>query len=70
MKIEATIKADDSKDDYFFVRLKTYKQIIEGRFERNEIRHLIEILDNGIGVNLKQTDDIEIHSVPDERGVC
>lgn len=59
MKIEVTIKPDDSKEDYFFITFKTYKQKIEGRFERNEINHLIQTLDNGIGVGLTTKKDEE-----------
>lgn len=57
MKITATIKPDDSKEDYFLVKIKTYKQVIDGRFERNEIRNLIEIFDNAIGVYIKPQED-------------
>lgn len=57
MKIDISVTPDDSKEDYFFVKLKTYKQSIEGRFERNELNHLVQIIDNAIGVYIKPTEE-------------
>ena len=37
-----------NREDYFNLELKTYKEKIEGRFEKSEIRYLIEQLDNAI----------------------
>lgn len=50
MKIEARVKEHGVKKDFYNISLKTYKQVIEGDFERSEIRHLIQILDNAINV--------------------
>jgi hypothetical protein len=40
-------KGDTEKDMYYFT-FKTYNATIEGKFERSEIRHMIQILDNAI----------------------
>lgn len=44
------LRKEDSKEDRDFYKLsfKTYNSTIEGKFERSEIRHLIQILDNAI----------------------
>tara|TARA_R110000744_G_scaffold337897_1_gene443043 strand:- start:95 stop:265 length:171 start_codon:yes stop_codon:yes gene_type:complete len=44
-KIES--KSNTDKDMYF-VSFKTYNAEISGRFEKSEIRHIIEQLDNSI----------------------
>ena len=41
------IKSNDEKDMYQ-VRIKTYRDTLEGKFEQSELRHLIEIIDNAI----------------------
>ena len=33
----------ENKEDYYDLELSTYKEKVAGRFERSEIRHLIEI---------------------------
>jgi hypothetical protein len=38
----------DADKDMFFISFKTYNAEISGKFERSEIRHLIEQLDNAI----------------------
>jgi len=53
MKFECKVqhlRKEDSKEDRDFYNLtfKTYNSTIEGKFERSEIRHLIQILDNAI----------------------
>ena len=40
-------KTNDEKDMFDF-KLSIYKSKIEGKFERSELRHLIEIIDNAI----------------------
>ena len=50
MKIETTVKEVGGKEDYYEVKIKTYKQTLEGTFERSELRHHIEQLDNAINV--------------------
>ena len=40
----------ENKEDHYDFELTTYKEKVSGRFERSEIRHLIEILDNSINV--------------------
>ena len=52
MKITTKI-TELEKDDYYHLKIENYKQKIEGKFSREEIRHLIEILDNAISVTLK-----------------
>jgi hypothetical protein len=39
-----------NKEDYYDLEISTYKEKINGRFERSEIRHMIGILDNSINV--------------------
>jgi hypothetical protein len=41
-------KKHDADKDMFWLTLKTYNATIEGKFEKSEIRHMIEILDNAI----------------------
>ena len=53
MKFECKVqhlRKEDSKEDRDFYNLtfKTNNSTIEGKFERSEIRHLIQILDNAI----------------------
>tara|TARA_R110002167_G_scaffold331706_1_gene538406 strand:- start:57462 stop:57629 length:168 start_codon:yes stop_codon:yes gene_type:complete len=54
MKIKVRIEQipntkEESETNMFRLKLKTYSQEIEGRFERSELRDLIEKIDNGIG---------------------
>lgn len=47
-KLKVTpIKSTDEKDN-FLIDFSTYKSNIQGRFEKSEIREIIEILDNAI----------------------
>ena len=39
-----------NKEDYYDLEISTYKEKLSGRFERSEIRHMIEVLDNSINV--------------------
>ena len=38
----------DADKDMYFICFKTYNAEISGRFERSEIRHIIQQLDNAI----------------------
>ena len=41
---------EDKKEekDMYSIKLETYNGKVEGKFERSEIRHIIQILDNAI----------------------
>jgi len=45
-------KANDntklSEKSYYNLEIKTYKNTFEGKFERSELRYLIQEIDNGI----------------------
>ena len=41
-------KKGDTEKDMFWLTLKTYNATNEGKFEKSEIRHMIQILDNAI----------------------
>ena len=41
-------KKGDAEKHMYHIEFKTYNATIEGKFERSEIRHMIEILDNSI----------------------
>jgi hypothetical protein len=38
----------DTDKDMYHLTFKTYNAEVTGKFERSEIRHIIEILDNAI----------------------
>jgi len=38
----------DAEKDMYHLTFKTYNAEISGKFEKSEIRHLIEMLDNAI----------------------
>lgn len=38
----------DAEKDMYHLAFKTYNATIEGKFERSELRHMIQILDNAI----------------------
>ncbi len=42
--------SEDKKEekDMFYLKFETYNNKLEGKFERSDIRHIIEILDNAI----------------------
>jgi hypothetical protein len=49
LKINHLGKTDKREDkDMYSLTFKTYNANIEGKFERSEIRHMIQILDNAI----------------------
>ena len=52
MNIKTEVK-QLQKDDYYYLKISNYKQFIEGNFIREELRHLIEIIDNNISVGIK-----------------
>lgn len=47
MKITTKVHQLD-KEDYYYLKISNYKQFIEGKFSREELRHLIEQIDNAI----------------------
>jgi hypothetical protein len=49
LKLQAlgkTEKRGDAEKDMYQLTFKTYNSTVEGKFEKSEIRHIIEILDN------------------------
>tara|TARA_R110000822_G_scaffold252692_2_gene379315 strand:+ start:1120 stop:1284 length:165 start_codon:yes stop_codon:yes gene_type:complete len=38
----------NEEKDMYQLTFKTYNSTVEGKFEKSEIRHIIEILDNAI----------------------
>lgn len=38
----------EAEKDMYHLAFKTYNATIEGKFERSELRHMIQILDNAI----------------------
>ncbi len=38
----------DAEKDMYHLTFKTYNATIEGKFERSELRHIIQIIDNEI----------------------
>lgn len=51
LKIEYLGKKEnkhETEKDMYYLTFKTYNQQVTGKFERSEIRHLIQQLDNAI----------------------
>jgi len=49
LKIEHLSKIDKKEEkDIYHLTFKTYNAQITGKFERSEIRHMIELLDHAI----------------------
>ena len=53
MKFKLDVKhlyKEDKKEekDMYLINFETYNGKVEGKFERSDIRHIIEILDNAI----------------------
>lgn len=51
LKIEYLGKKEERSDaekDMYHLTFKTYNAQIEGKFEKSELRHMIQILDNSI----------------------
>jgi hypothetical protein len=38
----------DAEKDMYYLTFKTYNAQIEGKFEKSELRHMIQILDNAV----------------------
>ena len=47
-KLEIKPNTQDEEKDTYNLRIETYNGKIQGRFEKSEIREMIELLDNGI----------------------
>lgn len=48
-KVKHLQKIDTKEDkDFYSLSFKTYNGTVEGRFEKSELRHLIQIIDNAI----------------------
>lgn len=52
MQFTAKVTEVENKEDHYDLEIKTYKGEIKGRFERSELRNLIEIIDNAITVGV------------------
>jgi len=52
MNFKAKCTEVKDREDHYDIVFSTYKQTLKGRFERSELRHLIEIIDNSINVGL------------------
>ncbi len=42
------VKIEEVKKDHYRLKISTYKTQIEGIFERSELRHIIQTIDNAI----------------------
>ena len=52
MDIKVKCKEVENREDYYSLEISTYKEKIEGRFERSELRALLETIDNSINCGL------------------
>ena len=48
MKLDIKCNQIEDKEDYYNLSIKSYKDEIKGTFSREELRNLIEIIDNSI----------------------
>ena len=48
MKIQTKCTQLEDKKDYYNLSIKSYKEEVKGTFSREELRNLIEIIDNSI----------------------
>lgn len=48
MNIKVKIKRYDNQSEYYDLKLSTYKESIEGKFTKEDLRYLIEQIDNEI----------------------
>ena len=49
LDVKHLFKEDKREEkDMYSIKFETYNSKVEGKFERSEIRHIIEILDNAI----------------------
>lgn len=46
--LKITQKTNDDDRDFFDVSFETYNGKVQGRFEKSELRNIIEIIDNAI----------------------
>ena len=47
MNLEASVNKLN-EPDYFYISIKKDNKLFEGKFERSELRNLIQIIDNAI----------------------
>ncbi len=48
MNIEVKIKRYEDQSEHYQLRLSTYKESIEGKFTKEDLRYLIQQIDNEI----------------------
>jgi len=48
MNIDVRIKRLEDQSEYYQLRLSTYKESIEGKFSKEDLRYLIQQIDNEI----------------------
>ena len=48
MNIEVNIKRNEEQSEYYQLKLSTYKESIEGKFTKEDLRYLIQQIDNEI----------------------
>jgi len=48
MNIEVKIKRYENQSEYYDLKLSTYKETIEGKFCKEDLRYLIQQIDNEI----------------------
>jgi len=48
MNIDVKIKRLEDQSEYYQLRLSTYKESIEGKFSKEDLRYLIQQIDNEI----------------------
>jgi hypothetical protein len=48
MKANVKIKEVIGRPDYYELTIKTYKDTLNGTFERSELREIIQVIDNAI----------------------
>ena len=48
MNIAVKIKRHENQTEYYALKLSTYKESIEGKFSKEDLRYLIQQIDNEI----------------------
>jgi|TARA_R110000744_G_scaffold56031_1_gene118208 hypothetical protein len=48
MDIEVKIKRNENQSEFYQLKLSTYKEKIEGKFSKEDLRYLIQQIDNEI----------------------
>jgi chaperonin cofactor prefoldin len=48
MNIDVRIKRLEDQSEYYQLKLSTYKETIEGKFSKEDLRYLIQQIDNEI----------------------